>query len=347
MLSQVQRFYREVLGVELPAEPRKLPPARYIFKTRHLQEELEELRLSYASNNLEGQADALIDMAYVALGALLEMGILPGPAFDEVHSANMRRVRGETRRGDGTFDAVKPAGWKPPELGKLLSITREDVEWLLEQKEHAEAYEGQVQEPITLLGDPPIKVGPGDAVTTRMQEDGRIVAYRNPKILVIGHGRHGKDTVAEMLREEYGLRFTSSSLFCAERVVLPAMMAVGHQYATAKECFEDRHNHRELWYRVIEDFNTPDKTALARAILTENDVYVGLRSHREFHACRNAGLFDAVVWVDASERVPSESRGSMTLEPWMADYVLDNNGPDVEAMRPRLRVIMGRILDDV
>jgi hypothetical protein len=31
-----------------------------------------------------------------------------------------------------------------------------------------------------------------------------------PKLLVIGHGRHGKDTVCEMLRDHYGYTFESS-----------------------------------------------------------------------------------------------------------------------------------------
>ncbi len=36
------------------------------------------------------------------------------------------------------------------------------------------------------------------------------------KLLVIGHGRHGKDTVCEILRDEYGYTFESSSKFCSK-----------------------------------------------------------------------------------------------------------------------------------
>jgi translation elongation factor EF-1alpha len=36
------------------------------------------------------------------------------------------------------------------------------------------------------------------------------------KLLVIGHGRHGKDTVCEMLRDDYGYTFESSSKFCSK-----------------------------------------------------------------------------------------------------------------------------------
>ena len=36
------------------------------------------------------------------------------------------------------------------------------------------------------------------------------------KLLVIGHGRHGKDTVCEILRDEFGYTFESSSQFCSK-----------------------------------------------------------------------------------------------------------------------------------
>ena len=40
-----------------------------------------------------------------------------------------------------------------------------------------------------------------------------------PKLLVIGNARHGKDTVCDILREEFGYSFRSSSDFCAEKFI--------------------------------------------------------------------------------------------------------------------------------
>ena len=37
-----------------------------------------------------------------------------------------------------------------------------------------------------------------------------------PKLLVIGHGRHGKDTVCEILEKNYNYSFESSSRFCSK-----------------------------------------------------------------------------------------------------------------------------------
>ena len=44
-----------------------------------------------------------------------------------------------------------------------------------------------------------------------------------PKLLVIGYGRHGKDTVSEILCREMGLNYQSSSEFCAGHVMFPTL----------------------------------------------------------------------------------------------------------------------------
>lgn len=146
---------------------------------------------------------------------------------------------------------------------------------------------------------------------------------KKPKLIIMGHARHGKDTVSEMLRDRYGFSFTSSSEFCAEHVVFPRMTNL---YNDHLECFADRANHRAEWFEAIRDFNDPDLTALGRAILDKHDMYCGIRNHSEFHALRIAKVFDFAIWVDASRRKDPEPRSSCTVEPWMADFVLDNNG---------------------
>jgi hypothetical protein len=58
----------------------------------------------------------------------------------------------------------------------------------------------------------------------------------------------------------------------------------------------------------------------------EYDIYCGLRNKREFFAMQNTGVFDYVIWVDRSLHLPPESTDSMSLEQWMSDYTIDNNG---------------------
>ena len=145
------------------------------------------------------------------------------------------------------------------------------------------------------------------------------------KLMIIGHARHGKDTVCEILRDQYGLTFRSSSEAAAERVIYP-ILRDAYGYSTIEECLNDRANHRSAWYQLIREYNTPDLARLAREIYSENDIYCGLRHAEEFEAIKAAGLFDYCVWVDASQRHPAEPASSCSLSRADADFVLDNNG---------------------
>lgn len=145
------------------------------------------------------------------------------------------------------------------------------------------------------------------------------------KLLVIGHGRHGKDTVCEILNTYYDYWFMSSSLFCSELFIYAQLREI-YGYSSPEECFEDRHNHRQEWYDAICAYNYPDASRLGKKIFQEYDIYCGLRNKREFYAMKNTGVFDYAIWVDRSDHLPSEPKTSMSLEPWMADYTIDNNG---------------------
>ncbi|MGZ8364767.1 MAG: hypothetical protein ACXWWG_00475 [Nitrospira sp.] len=181
------------------------------------------------------------------------------------------------------------------------------------------------------------------------------------KLAVIGHARHGKDTVCELLRDRWGFTFTSSSLFCAEKVIFPAYKdwAKGEQteqarlvrrslqydpmWLNAEECFRDRADFRAMWFDLISSYNTPDPATLASDILASYDVYAGIRSQREYLAARNQGLFDFAIWVDRSKHLPKEPSSSMELEPWMADFMIDNNGSLDDLVREVDRLMLHRL----
>ena len=146
-----------------------------------------------------------------------------------------------------------------------------------------------------------------------------------PKLLVIGHGRHGKDTVCEILKEKYNFNFESSSRFCSKKFIFNRLKDI-YGYNNEEECYADRHNHRKEWYDMISNYCKPDAARLGREIFEAHDIYCGLRNKAEFHAMRNTGVFDYAIWVDRSDHLPLEPITSMTLEPWMANFIIDNNG---------------------
>lgn len=168
----------------------------------------------------------------------------------------------------------------------------------------------------------------------------KTLRYRNPRLLVIGHGGHGKDTVAGIIVREFGLSFTSSSEFAAQRAVYPLVRDI---YPDWQAAYADRRNHRELWYHAIRAYNLRPGPSLAAQILAEHDMYLGMRSRAEFD--RSAHLFDAVIWVDAKDRLPVEDSASMKLTMDDAEYVIDNNGT-LSDLHYRTFETMQAVLDD-
>jgi DNA primase large subunit len=145
------------------------------------------------------------------------------------------------------------------------------------------------------------------------------------KLLIVGHGRHGKDTVSAYLKEKYTLDFLSSSEFCAENVIFP-VLSEKYSYKTVQECFDDRHNHRTEWYNLIHAYNEIDHARLGREIFSKYDIYCGLRNAKEMIAMKDQHVYDHAIWVDRSEHLPSEDISSMTISKDMCDIVIDNNG---------------------
>lgn len=146
-----------------------------------------------------------------------------------------------------------------------------------------------------------------------------------PKLLLIGNARHGKDSLAEILNEEFGYTFESSSQSAAN-IFLYDLLKDKYGYTTPEECFEDRVNHRQEWYEAICEYNEEDKARLAKGILERSDCYVGMRDRNEIEECMKQGIFDLIVWVDASDRLPMEDASSFNIDKTCADIIVENNG---------------------
>lgn len=148
------------------------------------------------------------------------------------------------------------------------------------------------------------------------------------KTLIIGMARSGKDTLSELLEKHYGYTFTSSSWAAAELFIYDALKEA-HGYTSVEECYNDRHtgNNRALWFNLITEYNKDDPARLAKYIVANNDIYCGMRSKAEVDECRRIGLFDLIIWVDASERVEYvEPPTSIDITEKDADLVVYNNG---------------------
>lgn len=143
-------------------------------------------------------------------------------------------------------------------------------------------------------------------------------------IVIAGHGRHGKDTLAEYLLKHHQLTFSSSSWMACQLFIFETLRErLG--YSTIEQCYDDRENHRDLWYNLIVEYNTPDLARLGKDIFMQHSVYCGIRNKDELDALK-AERDLLVIWVDASKRKPLEPISSMTVTQSDADIFLDNNG---------------------
>ena len=150
-----------------------------------------------------------------------------------------------------------------------------------------------------------------------------------PKIMVCGNDNTGKDFAAELL----GIPFMSSSKVALHEFIWDNWGVA--KYENPDDCFNDRDKHRDVWKTMIRAYSFHDETRLGRLIFTDNDVYVGIRSVKEFNALKNAGVFDISFWVDSSQRCAPSLTESNEITPEMCDYSIDNNGTKeqlVEAM---------------
>lgn len=150
-----------------------------------------------------------------------------------------------------------------------------------------------------------------------------------PKLLVIGQGRSGKDTFAEIANKHFGYKFTSSSQAAAD-IFIYDILKDKHGYSSPEECYNDRHNHRALWHDLICQYNSEDKARLAKEVMKNNDIYVGMRNAEEIKACLDIELFDLVVGVTAYERVGiTEDETSNTVdEHYWSNFILTNDGDE-------------------
>ena len=120
------RDFHLIFGHPIGPRPRLLPPDREAARSAWMREEIRELE---AAETVSGQADAMVDLIYFALGTLVEMGVRSEGLFDIVHAANMEKLwpDGTGRmRSDGK--TVKPPGWADPLCETEDEVARQDRE---------------------------------------------------------------------------------------------------------------------------------------------------------------------------------------------------------------------------
>ena len=146
------------------------------------------------------------------------------------------------------------------------------------------------------------------------------------KLLVLGRARHGKDSFCDILWDYCGLTSASTSKIANELFMYEGLKDM-FGYENPDECYRDRVNHRQLWFDLIRTYTRQHPSALGEYAWANYDLYNGVRSLEEFKAIKDLNLFDATVWIDASDRLGytiDNDICEVTVDD--CDYVLTNNG---------------------
>jgi Phosphoribosyl-ATP pyrophosphohydrolase len=100
--------------------PRHLTHRKLLERIQCMQEELNEFTKGAVNQDLEEQADALIDLVYFAIGTGNMLGLPWQALWNDVQRANMSKQAGMGKRGH-QVDCIKPQGWVGPQTGWILA----------------------------------------------------------------------------------------------------------------------------------------------------------------------------------------------------------------------------------
>lgn len=112
---RVVRNFHVALGLPTAEAPQLLGAERAEDRSKWMREELQEFE---SAASIAQQADAMVDLIYLAFGTLVELGVPPGRVFILVHAANLgKRWPDGTSLLDVEGKVLKPPTWSSPNPG--------------------------------------------------------------------------------------------------------------------------------------------------------------------------------------------------------------------------------------
>lgn len=143
---------------------------------------------------------------------------------------------------------------------------------------------------------------------------------KNKTLLLVGHGRCGKDTGCARLAEITLLRNAgTTSKYLAEYVASKLGLPVEEAYARRHESNEMR----MIWYHAGNELRENGPTTLIRRALANGEITGGIRDKPEVLGAKSEGLIDLIIWVE-NRRVPEDP--TVKFGPEDCDIVIQNNG---------------------
>ncbi len=93
--------------------------------------------------------------------------------------------------------------------------------------------------------------------------------------------------------------------------------------------YQQRHQNRELWYRIGKEVRFNDPGILLREAFENGSVSGGVRDYEEVVYARESGLVDLIVWVDRP--VPKTRLSSSTTPSATSPFQTTAHSPNTTA----------------
>lgn len=175
------------------------------------------------------------------------------------------------------------------------------------------------------------------------------------KMMILGHGRHGKDDTAALICAYFNLVYKSSSHIAMDEFLYDLISTL-IPYESKEQCYDDRYNHRDFWHRAIATLNHVDAAALSKIIFSKAPIYCGIRSRKELLCAAVQKVFNVSIWVDAKDRKPLEPVTSNNIQtppdysssnPDIIEVYIDNNKEGLENLRTSVATGLIQLLNDL
>lgn len=121
----------------------------------------------------------------------------------------------------------------------------------------------------------------------------------NPRILIVGPSRCGKDHAGEWLGHNTHLTYGGT---CSEYLCPFVAEQLG---INAVEAYESRHQHREMWYKIGNEVRAQlGNQYLLECCFERGDIAAGVRDADEMFLACETGMITDLLWI--SRNVPDD-----------------------------------------
>ena len=139
------------------------------------------------------------------------------------------------------------------------------------------------------------------------------------KLLIVGAGRAGKDTVCSYLAQITHLKNAgTTSLYLADYVAQKLGISRDEAYARRHESNEMR----MIWYHAGNELRENGPTTLIQKALQHGDITGGIRDKAEVLGAKRENLVDVIVWV-ANDRVAKDP--TLMFDERECDVIIPNH----------------------